>query len=330
MCRRTSALLLFLPAILLAACATTPVDPSRRAELFLPGIVSTDDINVRVTFSPDGKRMLWGVISREAPNGFEIVESLNEDAGWGTPHAVPFNSPENDFDPSFAPDGSGVYFFSNRPGGYGKDDLYFAPFDAASGTYGAAQNLGAAVNSSGDVWAPVVSPDGQRLLFSTDGLGGAGKHDLYVARRSGSTWSDPENLESINGPGEDFDAAFLPDGKSIVFTSGDFEGAIQLFIARSDGDRYAPRAVLGPEINFAEAWTLGPSNRASERGVLYFTSHRKGDPERSNVYRICFDLLSDCSSEADIQARAQSQLAEVRSLAEEGTLSTTSELAIDR
>jgi hypothetical protein len=34
----------------------------------------------------------------------------------------------------------GVYFFSNRSGGLGGDDLWFAPRDARSGVYGAAVN----------------------------------------------------------------------------------------------------------------------------------------------------------------------------------------------
>ena len=147
------------------ACALLFVSP---AQLWLPDVVSTPKSEVRITFSPDGKRMLWGAIGwssgpGNAGGGWDIYESERSASGWSTPRVVSFNSAANDFDPSFAPDGSGVYFFSNRDGGFGKDDIYFAPFDARTGRYGAAENLGAAINSAGDEWAPVVSADGKRL-----------------------------------------------------------------------------------------------------------------------------------------------------------------------
>lgn len=251
-------------------------------------MVSTDLTEIRITFSPDGKRMLWGLISGEgAADGWQIVESVREGNGWSAPHAVTFNSPQNDFDPFFAPDGSGVYFFSNRPGGVGGDDLYFAPFNKQSGTYGTAQNLGSSINTPADEWAPAISKEG-RLLFSSDGYGGAGKHDLFIAKREGSNWSKPENLTAINGPDEDFDAAFLADGKSIIFTRGKFDDIVSLYVARATGAGFAAPVKLDGTINASDTWTMSPAISKSEPGVLYFSSHRAGDPAHSNVYRIAF------------------------------------------
>jgi hypothetical protein len=111
------------------ACALLFVSP---AQLWAPDVVSTAQSEVRVTFSPDGQRMLWGAIGWSGTpgttgGGWDIYESERSDGGWSKPRIVAFNSTANDFDPSFAPDGSGVYFFSNREGGFGKDDIYFAP-----------------------------------------------------------------------------------------------------------------------------------------------------------------------------------------------------------
>ena len=78
--------------------------------------------------------MLWGAIGWSGgAGGWDIYESERYGHGLEPPHTASFNSAANDFDPSFAPDGSGVYFFSNRDGGFGKDDIYFAPFDARNG-----------------------------------------------------------------------------------------------------------------------------------------------------------------------------------------------------
>ena len=277
------------------ACALLLVSP---AQLWLPDQVSTPKSEVRITFSPDGKRMLWGAIGwSEGPikgvGGWDIYESERSTSGWSKPRAVSFNSAANDFDPSFAPDGSGVYFFSNRDGGFGKDDLYFAPFDRNAGSYGAAKNLGATINSAGDEWAPVVSSDGKRLMFASDGHGGSGKHDLFIAHRRGESWSDIENLRVLNTPDEDFDATFLHDGVSIVYTSGNFASdAVALYFAAFRDGHYAARERLPAAVNSPKqgAWTLGPSISADEPGVLYFTSEHEHGRGRADIYRIQYQM----------------------------------------
>jgi TolB protein len=277
------------------ACALALVSP---AQLWQPDVVSTEKSEVRITFSPDGKRMLWGAIgwSNGPGNGYggwDIYEAERTASGWSAPHVVSFDSGANDFDPSFAPDGSGVYFFSNRDGGFGKDDIYFAPFDASHARYGAAANLGAAINSAGDEWAPVVSPDGQRLMFASDGHGGRGKHDLFVAHRTGPTWGRIENLEALNTPAEDFDATFLHDGVSVVYTSGKFEDdSVALYFAEFRDGRYQPRARLPAAVNSQKqgAWTFGPSVSAHDPGALYFTSQHEPGRGRADIYRIEYQV----------------------------------------
>jgi TolB protein len=263
-------------------------------ELFLKDVVSTAASEIKITFSPDGSRMLWGSTNRTGgPGGWDIWESLRGDEGWSEPRPAAFNSAQNDFDPSFDPGGAGVYFFSNRPGGLGKDDIWFAPFDPAAGTYGAARNLGPAVNSSGDEWAPVVSPDGRRLLFASDGRGGRGLHDLFYCERQGQYWAVARLLPgAANSADDDFDAAWLHDGKTLVFTrrSQDQDGA-DLYICTEKDGRYGEPRRLPAGVNSAGGWNLGPSIHPQEPGWLYFTSHRPDDAAgRLDIYRVTYVL----------------------------------------
>jgi hypothetical protein len=275
-------------------CALAFVSP---AHLWQPDLVSTARSEVRITFSPDGKRMLWGAIGwSDGVGKWDIYESEHTAGGWSAPHVVSFDSAANDFDPSFAPDGSGVYFFSNRDGGFGKDDIYFAPFDPGSGRYGDAQNLGDEINSAGDEWAPVVAPDGRRLMFASDGHGGSGKHDLFIAHRNGREWTRIENLEALNTPDEDFDATFLHDGVSVIYTSGPFDSdAVALYVARFRSGRFESRERLPATVNSQKrgAWTLGPSIALHEPGVLYFTSERDEGRGRADIYRIEYKWVSE-------------------------------------
>ncbi|MFO0582612.1 MAG: hypothetical protein U0229_10085 [Anaeromyxobacter sp.] len=257
-------------------------------ELVLPGVVSTAaSTEIRLAVSPDGARLLWGAIGQPgAPRGWEILESRRTAAGWSTPAPAPFDSAANDFDPSFAPDGSGAYFFSNRPGGLGGDDLWFTPL-GKDGAWGEPVNLGPGVNTKGDEWAPSVSPDGTQLLFCSDARGGPGRQDLFVARRGADgAWSDARAL-AVNGPDDDFDATFLPDG-SLVFSSGRTDGAVALYWAPANAPGPSARVRLGPEVNGegAEPFTNGPSIAATEPGWLYFSARRSGGEGRMDIWRV--------------------------------------------
>jgi hypothetical protein len=292
-------------ALGLALLASTLASESNPAPAFrtdssavvvAPGVISTPASEVRIALSPDGRRALWGAIDRSGgPGGWDIFESTRSGSAWGPARPVSFDSPANDFDPAFAPDGLGVYFFSNRAGGLGGDDIYFVSFDPASGTYGAAVNLGTEINSPKDEWAPAVSGDGAALLFASDGRGGKGKHDLFTASRaSGSPgWSNARNLAEVNTAEEDLDATYLDDGggRSLVLTSGELEGTVALYYAPFVDGRYGPRQKLGGNVNLADVSSFGPAVSDAEPGVLYFNSRRPEGPGRQDIFSVRYAIV---------------------------------------
>ena len=272
-----------LAVLAMAACASAPVPAAREQTPF-----STADGDIRVTMSPDGRRALWGVVVGRDPAQLDIVESVRHASGWSTPHPVSFNTAQTDFDPSFAPDGRSVLFFSSRPGGSGGDDLYVVSFDPATGAYGEPQNLGAGVNTSGDEWAPMLSADGTLLLFASDGHGGQGKHDLFIASRVNGAWSGPLNLGvGVNTEAEDFDATFLDHDRAIIFARGNFDDelGVKLMLTRRGVEVWGAATVLGPEINCAP-FVNGPSVTSADPRVLYFSAACEGGHGRSDIWRI--------------------------------------------
>jgi len=258
------------------------------AELVAPGVVSSEHAEIRLAASPDGMTLLWGSTDRKGgPGGWDIWMSRRSGESWSAPAAVGFDSAANDFDPAYSADGRWVYFFSNRPGGLGGDDIYRA---AVTGDdFGPAQHLGPEVNTAGDEWAPAPSPDGKQLMFASNKPGA--KHDLYVAQVRGDGFAPAEPLPgTVNTPGADeFDATFLADGTSIVFSrSIDVENdPIALYFAARGPSGYDAGTLLPPSVNVAGGYTLGPSIDGKDRSVLYFSSKR---PEASagklDVYRV--------------------------------------------
>ena len=159
----------------------------------------------------------------------------------------------------FSTDGRWLYFFSNRDGGRGGDDLYRAPV-GADGRVGDAVNLGAGVNTRGKEWAPTPSRDGQALLFASDGHGGAGRHDLFVARWNGTAFADPRPVPGVNTRADEFDAAWLDEGRALVFarSKNADQDAIVLMVAACDGQRYGDAAPLKVSFNTPDSATLSP------------------------------------------------------------------------
>ena len=212
------------------------VDFLEAPQVFAPGIASTRFAEIRLTISPDGRTALW--FSRDRPGGaggYDIWMSRKAGEGWSEAVPVPFNSAGRDFDPAFSADGRSVYFCSDRPGGMGKADLYRVSY--SGGTFGEPEHLGPAVNSAGDEFAPMLSRNGRELLFSSDREGGAGGHDLYIARRSGKGFKAARPLAgTLNTAANEFDATFL-DERTIVFSRVmDFaDGRVDLYSAAMRG-----------------------------------------------------------------------------------------------
>lgn len=265
-----------------------------KPELVFPHLVSTEKSEIKLTFSPDGTRMLWGTIGWEnGIDGWDIWESVKENNQWGKPKPVSFNSSSNDFDPCFSFDGKGVYFFSNREGGFGGDDIYYVPFDNKTKTYGSPTNLGENINSKGDEWGPVISEDGNTLMFCTDGRGGLGKHDIFTSKFKNGKWLPAVSIgEPINSPLDDFDPAFLSDGKIIVFASERAGAdAVDLYVSEWKENKYSTPVLLNSVINSKDFWDFGCSVNPKERNVLYYNSHNLDNGVgKVDVYKIKYVL----------------------------------------
>ena len=77
---------------------------------------------------------------------------------------IAINSAAVELDGYVSPDQSRLVFASDRPGGYGKLDLYVS--HRMVGGWSPARNLGPAVNGPDDEFCPQITRDGQLLLFS--------------------------------------------------------------------------------------------------------------------------------------------------------------------
>jgi outer membrane protein OmpA-like peptidoglycan-associated protein len=94
-----------------------------------------------------------------------------------------------------------LYFASNRPGGKGKLDIWYADLDE-KGQASAPQNL-SNVNTSKDDITPYFFNEGQILFFSSEGHKGMGGLDIFHVEKTGdNSWS------AVNNAGKPINSSF--------------------------------------------------------------------------------------------------------------------------
>ena len=131
---------------------------------------------------------------------------------WGNIRAFAYNGEDHSVGhPALSTDGKTLYFASDMPGSLGGSDLWKCN-DTGSG-WSTPQNLGAAVNTSGNELFPTVN--GEVLYFSSSAHTNMGGLDIFSTHPEGSAWSDPENLGyPINTTHDDLGFILAADEKS--------------------------------------------------------------------------------------------------------------------
>ncbi len=202
-----------------------------------------DGVEADPYFTADGSSLYF--ISTRSVNGVKRdnldIFRVDRDASgaWGAPFQLPepINSAGAEWFPRLAPDGA-LYFGSDRPGGLGATDIWRARLD----TKGAwtVENLGAAVNTAGDEYEPLLSPDGSRMIIMADA-------DLYETHMTDKGWTPRTKLgPEINQPGLKVGALFSPSGKSLLFAR-DTQGpdAGEFFVWNEGADEtWPPECVI--------------------------------------------------------------------------------------
>ncbi|MBU0764040.1 MAG: OmpA family protein [Bacteroidetes bacterium] len=87
-----------------------------------------------------------------------------------------------------------LYFVSDRPGGRGGLDIWYAVYNPKTGDFDEPKNAGTRINTSGNERTPFYDRSAKVLYFSSDGLPGYGGYDIYRATGEQKKWSRSKNL----------------------------------------------------------------------------------------------------------------------------------------
>ena len=96
-----------------------------------------------------------------------------------------------------------------------------------------------------------LSPDGQRLYFSSDMPGSKGGMDIFMCSKQGNGWSRPVNLgDTVNTRGNELFPAVMDDG-TLYYSSDGLPGlgGLDIFFTRDLGNRFTVPVNVGYPIN---------------------------------------------------------------------------------
>ncbi len=151
----------------------------------------------------------------------QIYLSRKNGLAWSKPEKLNFNEDSVTFaHPSISADGKTLYFTSGLSGGQGGKDIWKSTYNGSE--WGAPENLGASINTSGDEMFPYISDDNETLYFSSNKHFGLGGLDIFKAKKSanGQFETVPENMKyPINSGFDDFGIIFEGKKYKGYFTS---------------------------------------------------------------------------------------------------------------
>jgi len=254
-----------------AAKTAEELKPSRFGE----GVFTTGAYDFFVALAPDGKSAYFCRASGDF-SYWTILETRRSGGKWQTPTLAPFSGRWSDADPHFSPDGSKLFFISNRPA---SGDTARASCDLWMVTRGGSgwgePRALTEVNAEGTEWSPSVAANGN-LYFGATRDGGKGRDDLWMSRLVDGTYTAPVNLgDSINTKFGEIEPWIAPDESYLVFSAGgraEGKGGLDLYVSvRRDGVWSSAR-LLGHDINSA-GWDFNPSVSPDGR-TFFFTSTR--------------------------------------------------------
>jgi hypothetical protein len=241
--------------------------------------------------SLDGRRLYFG---SQRPGGYGgvdiwVSQRASVDDPWGPPQNLgpTINTPFTENGPVLSRDGHRLFFQSNRPGGFGGNDIYVSHRHNKRDDFGwrEAENLGSGVNSLAEEVKPEYFEDDETgaiyLYFRCNLPGGLGNNDICVSTlQPDETFGPAVVVEELSSYFGDFSVTIRRDGLEAIVSSNRDDLAklggadLWVFTRASTSDPWSGPTNLGVDVNSpAEEVAATLSFRSTE---LYFFSNRPG------------------------------------------------------
>lgn len=262
----------------------------------LGATVNSSVTDIAPAISKTGRSLYFSSTRPGGYGGFDMWVSrrASTSAPWGPPVNLGpnINTTSNDQGAAISRDGHLLFFVSDRPGGFGGQDIWVSWRAHTHDDFGwqPPVNVGPGVNSNANDHGPGYFENDDLgiplLYFGSARIGGPGSDDIYVSALTPQGSFGPASLvEELSTPDADVGPDIRHDGLEIFFHSnrpGSF-GLFDLWVSTR-------ATVLDP---WSEPMNLGILNSAfgdgqpsisSDRQTLFFFSNRPGGVGAADLY----------------------------------------------
>jgi peptidoglycan-associated lipoprotein len=239
-------------------------------------IMSADFTTLYFTRCPNEDREILGC---------QIYKSKRTGSNFSAPELLLLGNDTNAVvgHPAISEDELMIYFSSERPGGFGGNDLWAATRESKTDAFGRPMNLGPSINTPGNELFPYLRADSV-LYFSSDGHPGLGGLDIFrTALTEDEKWGKPVNMKlPLNSSRDDFGIVFRPGHEEGFFSSnrGSIRGGDNLYsfiiptmdftlkgVVKDDRSlQFVEAAIV--ELNGSDGTSV--STRTNNKGVFMF------------------------------------------------------------
>ena len=245
-----------------------------------------------------------------------IYFSAKTENGWSQPQLLTSVNEQgaNSKHPFCSADGKYLFFASDRQGGQGNFDIWYAPV-LEDGTTGAPLNAGAQLNSTGNEQSPFYHSATGTLVFASDRMPGMGGYDLFSSKGWATNWRTPENLGyPINsarddvyfyatGSGALLDQAYFSSDRGSECCLGTYmvsKSHKRKVLAGLIIDCNSNEPLAEAKVTMKDAAGVTLQSLTSQQGKYYF--EMKGDPLQYQ-FAISKDKYSEKLADALIESR---------------------------
>lgn len=190
--------------------------------------INTKNHDANSGLSADGQKLLIYV----GYNNGDLYESELNGKLWSVPVKMNknINTIYHESSASYSPDGNSVYFVSDKPGGFGKGDIYVSTKNVI-GEWGIAKNLDSVINTPYGEESVFMHPDGKSLYFSSQGHETMGGYDIFKSTLENDKWTTPQNIGyPINTAGDDVFFVISASGQHGYYASTGYYGGEDVFM----------------------------------------------------------------------------------------------------
>lgn len=177
-------------------CVDVKKNGTLKNPLLFSRILNTVHNEGQVSFSPNEHVVYFTRSKKKNSLNYKLYKAelkRNSHGNWTNSTLVIGSDNYSVEHPFVSPDGSKLYFSSNKPGGFGGFDLYVANIKV-DGSIGQPVNLGNVINTAKDEKYPSLSNDNKKLYFSSNGHKTIGGFDVFVSKSVRNSFKAPKNL----------------------------------------------------------------------------------------------------------------------------------------